>query len=71
MINFLWRAVHNAVASREKSFWESPVCPVCDWRVESIEHILFHCKFALVVWRKCSLGSFIKGGGELDQLENG
>lgn len=51
---FLWRYSHNAVAVLDnlnrKNIDISPYCPRCSSKHETLEHMLFQCKFSRDVW---------------------
>lgn len=55
----MWRIIQNAVATKENLFVgkcsHSPFCPICELEVESVEHVCFHCDWAVKVWNLCVL----------------
>lgn len=57
--HFWWKACGNYLATKEnlhRRKWNpSPSCPICKNYVESIEHILFGCKWTEAVWFGCNL----------------
>lgn len=57
--NFWWRVCKNAVATKENLFRrrcaKSSSCPLCDEKVESIEHLLFACPWTRAVWFGCNV----------------
>lgn len=52
--HFMWKVVHNWLASKENLFRRkcahSPLCPICGSENESIEHLLFRCPWTRAVW---------------------
>lgn len=56
---FMWSAIHNAVATKENLFssecYPSPMCPVWESEIESIEHVLMRCDRALAIWEGAHL----------------
>lgn len=43
--------MNNAVASGENLYFRNcRSLPICDAKIESIEHILFRCKWTISVW---------------------
>lgn len=51
---FLWRCSHNVIAvlynMNRKGIDISPYCPRCKTSDETLEHLLFQCKFSRAVW---------------------
>ncbi|XP_058185931.1 uncharacterized protein LOC131303156 [Rhododendron vialii] len=60
--HFWWKVCRNRLATKEnlmrRNCANNPMCPMCGKHSESIEHLLFHCKWAKNVWFK----SPISGG---------
>ncbi|CAN0911700.1 Putative ribonuclease H protein At1g65750 [Linum grandiflorum] len=56
---FLWKLVHRILPTREglreHHVLVSPECPVCAGPLESVEHLLFYCPFALRFYAVCQL----------------
>ena len=52
---FIWRCITNTLIARETIFRRtrqgSPFCSRCGDKVETVEHILFHCTQAQQVWK--------------------
>ncbi|XP_071901071.1 uncharacterized protein [Coffea arabica] len=52
---FIWRCITNTLTARETIFRRtkqgSPFCSRCGDKVETVEHILFHCSQAQQVWK--------------------
>lgn len=52
--NFLWRALSNCLAvgsnMSRKRLTRFPECPRCGFREETVNHVLFQCPFARLVW---------------------
>ncbi|RID59055.1 hypothetical protein BRARA_F02304, partial [Brassica rapa] len=52
--HFLWRALSGALAVKERlrtrGIQLDTTCPSCGTSLESICHVLFHCKYAKEVW---------------------
>ena len=59
--HFWWKVCRNALASNENLFARkcspSLMCNICGIEKESIEHILFRCKWTKQVWRNSALGN--------------
>lgn len=51
---FMWKVVRNWVACKQNLFRRkcgaSPLCPICEFESESIEHTLFRCPWTRAVW---------------------
>lgn len=58
--NFLWRACSNALATKANLHHRylslSPICPLCQLALETIEHVLFVCPWTSAVWFGHPLG---------------
>lgn len=63
IINFLWKIIHNTMASREnlfaRKFVSSPLCPMCCVEVESIEHSMFRCDCVTNTRNLCKLADWV------------
>lgn len=62
--HFIWRIVRNWLASKENLFRKqcspTPMCPICEKEVETIEHILFRCSWAVAVWFGSGLSYWVQ-----------
>ncbi|XP_019097316.1 PREDICTED: uncharacterized protein LOC109131143 [Camelina sativa] len=58
---FLWKAIHGALATgaqlHSRGIPAEEKCSICG-RPESVVHLLFHCPFAVEVWRKAPFQPF-------------
>jgi hypothetical protein len=56
--NFLWRACHEILPTREslcrRKIISDPTCPICERDVETGIHILWTCPSAMDVWSVCN-----------------
>lgn len=55
---FIWRAIHNIIPTnlnlKNRGSDLSPLCPICNGVVESLDHALMTCLKAKLVWNKIS-----------------
>lgn len=55
--SFWWRVCKNSLATKENlsksKCSPSSSCPVCDSQLETVEHLLFFCSWAIAVWFGC------------------
>ncbi|KAI8536299.1 hypothetical protein RHMOL_Rhmol10G0246800 [Rhododendron molle] len=60
--NFWWRVCRNILATKENLFKrrcaKDNLCPICDCEVETIDHMLFLCPWANMVWFGCNIKPF-------------
>ncbi|KAI8546705.1 hypothetical protein RHMOL_Rhmol07G0140800 [Rhododendron molle] len=67
--NFWWRVCRNILATKKNLFKrrcaQDNLCPICDCEVESIDHMLFMCPWANLVWFGCNIKPFgdLRGNG--------
>ena len=59
---FMWRAMldrlpHRLNLSRKGLDLQTICCPVCNFNVESTDHILFSCELASNIWRRVQMWS--------------
>ena len=75
--DFLWRACHNLLPTKENLFRQKvvnePLCPICEKELETVFHVFWGCPAAMDVWgsskrmfQKCS----IVGGSFMQTAEN-
>lgn len=62
---FLWQcsveaAIPTKRSLRLKKCYDSPLCPICLEEVETIEHMLLLCPWAMEVWSLCPLDIHIR-----------
>lgn len=52
---FIWKCIHNMLPGKENIFRRtqngSPVCCECGEGIETVEHILFQCRKAQIIWK--------------------
>ena len=71
--HFLWLCHHNNVLVREviasRGIECEAMCPLCNFDVETIIHMLRDCPFAVAFWRKIGVPSDLKSTFSLDILK--
>lgn len=69
---FLWRCSHNAIAvlynMNRKGINISPYCPRCKTSDETLEHLLFQCKFSRAAWLGSPFSSGVSPSWNSSQL---
>ncbi|KAI8534415.1 hypothetical protein RHMOL_Rhmol10G0087700 [Rhododendron molle] len=67
--NFWWHVCRNILATKENLFKrrcaKDNLCPICDCEVETVDHMLFLCPWANMVWFGCNIKPFgdLRGNG--------
>lgn len=71
--SFWWRVCRNSLASRENLFRRrcasSNICPVCESKPETIEHLLFDCEWAKTIWFSFNIRVFGDLGGNTSAIK--
>lgn len=57
--SFWWRVCQDSLETKEnlskRKCSPSSSCPVCDSQLETVEHLLFFCSWAIAVWFGCNI----------------
>ncbi|KAK1366315.1 hypothetical protein POM88_041876 [Heracleum sosnowskyi] len=53
-----WSALATKSNLFRRKYSQCPLCPICNYKVETVEHMLFECDWTRPVWFSSSLGLF-------------